>query len=217
MLFINVPFSEKDEAKSLGAKWNPERKKWFVEDKKNYPKFKKWILSDDEGGHMILCDHYYIVVGLHTCFKCKKQTEVIGFGIENFYEMYDVDEGDNDKGYEYYQNEIHIGSQLEPLPENMLSYLNTKYKYYNGYSKTTDSNYFGNHCIHCGVLQGNWHIFDEVDSPFFIENSEAASALKLFKVTLKEDFKASCEIGYGSEDYLIKKCAQITSFDEKLL
>lgn len=30
-LIINVPFSEKDEVKLLGAKWSPTLKKWYVE------------------------------------------------------------------------------------------------------------------------------------------------------------------------------------------
>ena len=41
-IYINVPFSEKDEAKSLGAKWDVSKKKWWIyhdmEDK-----FTKWI------------------------------------------------------------------------------------------------------------------------------------------------------------------------------
>ena len=27
---LSVPFSEKDEAKQLGARWNPERRIWYV-------------------------------------------------------------------------------------------------------------------------------------------------------------------------------------------
>lgn len=34
MLYLNVPYREKDEAKSLGACWNPAAKKWYVNDKK---------------------------------------------------------------------------------------------------------------------------------------------------------------------------------------
>ncbi|MEE0732772.1 MAG: DUF5710 domain-containing protein [Acutalibacteraceae bacterium] len=29
-LYLEVPYSEKDEAKKLGARWNPKVKKWFV-------------------------------------------------------------------------------------------------------------------------------------------------------------------------------------------
>ena len=32
-LIIDVPFSEKDEVKSLGAKWNPKLKKWYVQER----------------------------------------------------------------------------------------------------------------------------------------------------------------------------------------
>ena len=40
--FLNVPYERKEEAKQLGAKWDKEHKKWFVEkDNKNY----KTILS----------------------------------------------------------------------------------------------------------------------------------------------------------------------------
>jgi hypothetical protein len=42
-LMIDVPFSEKDEAKALGARWNPEAKKWFVPDGVAQDKFTKWI------------------------------------------------------------------------------------------------------------------------------------------------------------------------------
>lgn len=43
MLYINVPFKEKDEAKSLGAKWDSKQKSWYVRDERDYPKFQKWI------------------------------------------------------------------------------------------------------------------------------------------------------------------------------
>lgn len=67
-LIINVPFSEKDEAKSLGAKWNPTLKKWYVEKRENYHKFSKWILDGRENVH-ILCDCFYVIEGIHKCFK----------------------------------------------------------------------------------------------------------------------------------------------------
>lgn len=35
MLLLNVPYEEKDEAKFLGAKWNPELKKMV------YPKYRR--------------------------------------------------------------------------------------------------------------------------------------------------------------------------------
>ena len=35
-LYLNVPFSEKDEAKKMGAKWDVKKKKWFIESKNRH-------------------------------------------------------------------------------------------------------------------------------------------------------------------------------------
>lgn len=48
VLFLDVPYKEKDEAKLLGARWNPEMKKWYVEKRFDYPKFAKWILKGED-------------------------------------------------------------------------------------------------------------------------------------------------------------------------
>jgi len=41
--FLKVPYSEKDEAKKLGARWNPEKKSWYVENVNNLLLFKRWL------------------------------------------------------------------------------------------------------------------------------------------------------------------------------
>ncbi len=28
--YLNVPYEEREQAKAMGAKWDPERKKWYV-------------------------------------------------------------------------------------------------------------------------------------------------------------------------------------------
>jgi len=40
-VYLNVPFDEKDVAKSHGAKWDPEKKKWWVQEMK--PELEKYI------------------------------------------------------------------------------------------------------------------------------------------------------------------------------
>ena len=29
-VYLSVPYEEKDEAKKLGAKWNPQKQKWYI-------------------------------------------------------------------------------------------------------------------------------------------------------------------------------------------
>jgi antirestriction protein ArdC/phage/plasmid primase-like uncharacterized protein/head-tail adaptor len=43
-IYLNVPFNQKDEAKELGAKWNKQKKSWYiVEGKSDKELFAKWI------------------------------------------------------------------------------------------------------------------------------------------------------------------------------
>ena len=35
-LYLNIPYSEKDEAKKLGAKWDSKKKKWFIDNKNKH-------------------------------------------------------------------------------------------------------------------------------------------------------------------------------------
>lgn len=200
-LLLKVPFAEKNQAKSLGARWNPEIKKWYLSDRVKYKQFTRWI-----DGTEILCNHIYLVEGIHTCFRCQKPTHVIGFGFETYFEIYD-------EQIKYFNDEIHIGSIKSELPTKLAEELKKRYNFYWGYSKTTHSNNYGNHCQQCNVLQGNFYIFDEVDSPFFIDSKQAAEKLVLHKIKLPYDIAVTAEIGYGSEDYHIKRNAKIIDSD----
>lgn len=44
-VYLLVPFRQKDEAKRLGAKWDPDKKMWFSTDYDN-DRFKKWFLPE---------------------------------------------------------------------------------------------------------------------------------------------------------------------------
>ena len=42
---LKVPFNEKDQAKSLGARWNAEAKLWYVPQGVDATLFEKWLTS----------------------------------------------------------------------------------------------------------------------------------------------------------------------------
>lgn len=41
--YLNVPFAEKDEARKLGARWDEDRKSWYVENVANIWQFMCWM------------------------------------------------------------------------------------------------------------------------------------------------------------------------------
>lgn len=211
-LLLNVPFNEKDVAKGLGARWSPELKKWYVQNKSDYPKFVKWISKNENGNFEIICDFLYIVEGMNTCFKCGKITRVIGYGIENYYEFRDM--GDFGKDHCFESGEIHIASHIKPMPAALLEYIQSQYNYKERYSKTIKGSYLANCCDNCDVLQGDFFLFNEIDSPFFVYDKAAASKLKLYKIPLEHDLVLdTVEVGIGSNDHLIKENAEIINLD----
>lgn len=42
-ILLKVPFNEKDQAKSLGARWNAEAKQWYVPQGVEAAPFEKWF------------------------------------------------------------------------------------------------------------------------------------------------------------------------------
>lgn len=220
MLLLDVPYEEKDEAKSLGARWNIDLKKWYVEKKEDYIKFNKWLCPDTEE-FFILCDYIYIVVGERECFKCKKKTRVVGLGFDNYLGCYREWKDDDDKVGKleieevFNGDDIHIEKFPEDISSEILDTIKNNFNFKVKYSKTTETSELSNCCENCGTLQGDFFIFHEVGSPFYIENKEQAEKLRLYKVKLKYDYLYNGDFGYGSEDYLIKQCAKITKVTEK--
>lgn len=43
MVYLDVPYAEKDEAKALGAAWDPVKKKWYVPDWISPKKLARWL------------------------------------------------------------------------------------------------------------------------------------------------------------------------------
>lgn len=216
-LLLDVPFDQKDEAKQMGAKWNADKKKWYVNNREEYHKFAKWFSQDGEL-ELIICDHLYIIEAFHKCFKCGKNTKVIGFGIEN-YIILDLeeflDDGDIseiDEGIaEHHDGEINIAYQIEPLPKKILEYIQGKYNYKMTYSKFAGTTYPANCCDHCDTLQGDHYLFSDAGGPFFLDSKQKISDLKLCKIHLPFDLAVIAIVGWSSEDHLIKELGQISA------
>ena len=48
MTFLNVPYAEKDQARELGARWNPTRKRWYVPNGVALEPFERWLPKDGD-------------------------------------------------------------------------------------------------------------------------------------------------------------------------
>lgn len=48
VLYLDVPYVEKDRAKKLGARWDAEEKKWYVPSGFSAKDFSEWIEEDED-------------------------------------------------------------------------------------------------------------------------------------------------------------------------
>ncbi len=223
-LYLNVPYGEKDEAKALGAKWNPKVKKWYIDTKpEKYADFSKWILRDKEEA-VIATEYIYIIEGEQNCWKCGHLTKVIGLGIA---EAVFITIQEDDFQNEYIETYIDPGNELrvgwvdtpDELPPKLLRYIMENYSVRTGYSKMAGE-CFSNHCDHCGAIQGNWYLFDEPDSPFSscIADDELLiekmSKLKIKGIPIEDDLQLEWGIAFCSNDYVYFEYGQ---FEELVL
>lgn len=220
MLYLNVSYEDKDKAKALGARWNPNVKKWYVKDRKDYPKFMEFMGDDN----ILVLDNLYLIQGFQECFRCHKQTRVIGFGLDKYLAMYKYLEVDN---YKYDRQkfardiklcekdnfDMHIVGPIDPIPSKLYKLIRQKYNYKNRYSKTTHTSSISNCCDYCDVLQGDFYLFYEVDSPFWIDSEEKLEKLKIYKFNLSRDILVSANDGWSSFDELFKKHCRIKEFN----
>lgn len=63
--FLNVPYAEKDEARALGARWNPGRKRWYVPTGTALDPFQKWLKEDAAPSGRVDAASAKPVVGAH--------------------------------------------------------------------------------------------------------------------------------------------------------
>lgn len=180
MLYLDVPFFEKDQAKALYAKWDPARKKWYADNSKYYYKFAKWIM-----GNVVLLDHFFIIESSQACWKCNKTSKVVTFG----YGPHLVIEGpfDDDYAVDFMNEGIYVTGEFDAFPQAALQYVQNKFPVRERYSKTRRYSYMSNGCEHCDALFGLWNLYEEPDSPFFIQNQNKLNNLKVYKIPLKYD------------------------------
>lgn len=213
-VYLDVPYSEKDEAKALGAKWNAKIKKWYADtEPENYVQFAKWILGNSDEA-ILATEYIFILENTQNCWKCGKPTKVIGLGLGEYTQIYNDGDGAQYEICEDYVDpgpEIHLSwvDREEDIPPRLLRYLQEHYSVKTGYSKTAGK-CFANHCDHCGAIQGNWFLFHEPDSPLStcVEDEELKTRMRTLVVKgipIEDDIKLNWNTSYCSNDYAYLK------------
>jgi Domain of unknown function (DUF5710) len=191
-LELSVPYADKDEAKRLGAFWMPERKVWVIPD--HIPEidvFNTWI-PFQEG--CIVRKPYLICLSKTNCWKCGKETPMVALGAENYFAF-------EDRSWVKIP-ERSLFSWVLILNEDIARYIRQYYPFFKQtYSRTLQMVYYGNTCISCGNLQGDFFHHEEPGGAFFpdpFDNSPTSIILK--NIDLGFDYHINASFGGTAYD-----------------
>lgn len=211
-LKINVPYSDKDIAKSKGAFRDVEQKTWFVPDHKDINDFQQWINKSKVS--VIIKSPVSIALNSSDCYKCANKTAVISLASNNFYYL-NTDENEDEKwfradGWSFFSMPVFIENELV----GKINKLFPNYKI--AYSKTAESSYWANHCEHCGALQGDFFLHSEPGGAFFPLEIEEYEQLTFITVPSKFDIEIDADYSWLSNSDDIPVYAKSITYEEFL-
>lgn len=209
---LNVPFSQKDEAKKLGAKWDPEMRKWYITDSLSLGAFEKWLpsqytslMGSGNPVYRLRSSYYYIVESYTVCWRCREMTSVHSFMLPSPHEIFEyLDEEVGNKtdsgGWEARHHNT-ILSSLVGIPSTVADKLSLVTKrYFPKYSKKAGYTYYMNHCEHCNAAQGDFYMHSEPGGAFFPVSVEQAGIM--YRRRIDEFFQANADASYSTFDFV---------------
>jgi hypothetical protein len=179
---LRVPLPEKDQARQLGARWDPQNSTWYVPDGVDATPLQKWIPAPQSPN--ILAEHWFLATTTRQCWRCHAPTHVFGIVLPEQHEALVV-EGTADGSDDYWQPSdlptmlSYVADVLESVAKRLRSLAP---RYHIDYSQTTHSFYWMNHCEHCKAKLGDFETFHE----------PGATHGKMQLLEILEPFAGSC-------------------------
>jgi Domain of unknown function (DUF5710) len=155
--YLFVPPEEKADVQALGAHWDNESKRWYIDVSHSETKFARWlpdadIAQNDDETFTIDSSEAYVAAATTACQNCNSNIQAICIYRES-------------------------GTVLEePLTQFTVSNvwavddeLARQLRFWPDFRKSgrPGNEVFANHCPHCGSLQDDLYLHSETDQPFF--------------------------------------------------
>ena len=195
-IILEVPYSEKNDAKALGARWDAKEKTWFITTETNPGPFKRWLSQATIYEVKNSITPIFIITSYSNCWKCKRESKVFGIASSGY-----IYKGERRSRFTVYKNVENVSSEIEEL-------LAEAYPSYRmDYSNTTKTSYFINHCEFCDAKMGDFFLHEEADCAFAPMSINRAKQAKL--TTLISGSEDSMVFGsfYRPFPYYIEKYA----------
>lgn len=194
-IYLGVPFSEKDQAKALGARWDAQRRQWYVFEDHDLGLFDRWVFP--EPPFHVRSSFYYVAETTVACFhkRCGKTTRVYAALLPTDCEVWQAYNDDGTGWWIPLECSTFMSNAIDfaPAVVGVLRELAPTYR--PDFSKSTKDTYWMNHCEHCGAKQGDWYLHDEPGG-FLAMDLESAARIMLHPV--REVFEGNGGISQDS-------------------
>ena len=192
VVFLVVPYQEKDEVKRLGARWDPEVRKWYVPEGRQLDPFSKWLPDASDDAVLQISDPIYVVESSSSCWSCGRETLVVALAVESL----DGQEQDDEESC------LIVLTEIEELPPELLRLISPRYpSLKNRYSKTAGRRYYMNHCS-CGAPLGDFFLHSEPGGAFFPTSPGEAERIILRELPISGSFKVKASYGQVDPDLI---------------
>jgi hypothetical protein len=185
---LQVPFRDKDEAKRLGARWDPSARVWFVPQELEPARFARWLPADEAPN--VRSETYFIASSTRGCWRCGATSPVHGFILPPGHETLDSCDDAEPDTWEPGE-EPTLLCYLEWLAPEIVARITAVTPHYRiAYSQETGSFYWMNRCAHCDAPFGDHETYCEPGQGFLAFTLEDARRVTLHHV--EEPFAAWC-------------------------
>jgi hypothetical protein len=185
---LRVPFTEKEEARRLGARWDPRQKVWYVPAGVDVAALQKWLPAPLEPN--IRAPRYFLATATRDCWRCAAATRVAAIVLPAGHEVFYAEDDPADDFWQLTE-EPTVLSYIKDLTDSVAARLHRQAPRYSvDFSQTTQSFYWMNHCEHCAAKLGDFDTHDTPGAGFTPTTSEEAAAIILEEIA--EPFSARC-------------------------
>ena len=191
VVVLEVPYHEKDKAKALGARWDPEIKKWFIDADDNQARFAKWLNIGSKPRRLLTLGTIpYLLRSWRECYKCGNMADVFCLASSGLRD----EEGRLRHGFHTFSNLVFVPEKLRIFLEKNAD------TYYPSYSKTAGIKYFLNHCD-CGAKLGDFFMHCEPRGAFFPTSIEEADKITMHWINAFEPLKIAADYHVQEPDF----------------
>jgi hypothetical protein len=155
-LYLQVPYTEKDQARAVGARWDPDRRQWWVDSQRvQRNEVARWLPSEppasvDSGAKPTSVVHVHLLGLPGSCWRCKKSTTAL-VGI---LPVISRDAGDMLACKDPRALKLAAAVLPEPLRQShQIGTIKSRS------SKTEGKSYLSNGCFHCNALIGSFFLY----------------------------------------------------------